>query len=705
MTGKRGSSGRGRGGVGTRGGVARVAAMAIGLAVVLLALATGEARAGLYRVVQCGWGVGAELDPSRSATEGTAFTLNSYTCTLPPGQAGMRFEGAFALDGMTGLARARWIAPAGTSFTAADLIWSGSPQPGNWQGIGVDTGNEYRVLASAFTAIAPTPLDLRIDGSAWGFEAFLQCLTGGAVFGCTRSVPSTMWLRDLTFTLKDGQAPEVKLGGTAVAGGWQRGTVALAIDAADVGSGVAGEVAWLDGTMILAAPIDCALQAVEGELRGTKMQPCPSTASRTVEVDTTRLADGPHRLRGCATDFSTGQGCAPDAELEVDNSPPSISFSDAAGGEVAATESDRWSGPAAGTISMRRADSATWTDLPTTLDAEGEGTATLSARLPDLSAGTWFLRASAADAAGNGASTELRIAGTPAELRRQAADGHGEKGADSHGGRGPAPRRGATRLEVRLVTSSDDRHPSARPLLVAARAPWNDAAAILGAAHAPADRRDRGPRGPRTPAGLSVDYGTAAAIRGRLTDARGQGVAGRWVSVAVQAAAGVLAPARRVTTDAGGRFTLRLPPGPSRRVTVAFHGGGGFAPARPRSLALRVRAGVSLAAEPPELQTGESVRLRGRVLLGPAHLSRRGKLVAIQYLERATKRWRPALVVRTDAKGRFDTSYRFRYLTEDARIRLRATAPAEGGWPFARGSSPPVTVTVRGRLLAARSGR
>jgi len=76
------------------------------------------------------------------------------------------------------------------------------------------------------------------------------------------------------------------------------------------------------------------------------------------------------------------------------------------------------------------------------------------------------------------------------------------------------------------------------------------------------------------------------------------------------------------------------------------------------------------------------------------YVSRRGKLVAIQYLERATGRWRPALVVRTDAKGRFDTSYRFRYVTGVARIRLRATAPAEGGWPFARGSSSPVTITV-----------
>ena len=54
----------GRDGAGTRGGVGRIAAMAIGLAVLLLLLLAGEARAGLYRVAQCGWGVGAELDPS-----------------------------------------------------------------------------------------------------------------------------------------------------------------------------------------------------------------------------------------------------------------------------------------------------------------------------------------------------------------------------------------------------------------------------------------------------------------------------------------------------------------------------------------------------------------------------------------------------------------------------------------------------------------
>jgi hypothetical protein len=396
---------------------------------------------------------------------------------------------------------------------------------------------------------------------------------------------------------------------------------------------------------------------IEGESRATKLQPCPATTARSVEVDTTRLADGPHTVRGCATDFSGSQGCAPDSGIEVDNSPPAISFATAAEGEVAATVSDRYSGPAAGTISVRRAEADAWTDLPTTLDPEGAGTATLTARLPDLRAGVYLFRAVAADVAGNTGSAQLRVAGSPAELRRQAAEAQGEKGSDPRGG-GPAARRHATHLTVHLVASGGGR-PGARPLL--------------------------------------VDYGTAVEVRGRLTDAGGSGVAGRPVAVVVRAAAGI-GPGperRRVLTDPGGRFALRLPPGTSRRVTVAFHGGGGFAPARRRSLTLRVRAGLSLTADPTELRTGESLRLRGRVRLGPAQVSGRGKLVAIQYLERATKRWRPALVVRTDNKGRFDTSYRFRYVTGVARIRLLATAPAEGGWPFARGSSSPVTVTVR----------
>ena len=106
---------------------------------------------------------------------------------------------------------------------------------------------------------------------------------------------------------------------------------------------------------------------------------------------------------------------------------------------------------------------------------------------------------------------------------------------------------------------------------------------------------------------------------------------------------------------------------------------------------------ASLRVAPPHLRTGEVLRLSGRVRSRGAPLPRRGKLVAIQYLEEATHRWRPVLVTRTDHGGRFRAHYRFRYVSGVASIRLRATALAEERWPYAPGSSRPVTVDVSGR--------
>ena len=208
---------------------------------------------------------------------------------------------------------------------------------------------------------------------------------------------------------------------------------------------------------------------------------------------------------------------------------------------------------------------------------------------------------------------------------------------------------------------------------------------------------DRGSRPGSAGSPLTVDFGAAVEVRGRLTDAHGGGIGGKPVIVVSRAAAGAggAPERRRVVTDRAGRFALRLPPGTSRQVDVSFHGGSGFAPAR-RPLALRVRAAVTLAVSPLSLRTGESVALSGRVTPGAARIPKRGKVVTIQYLERATGHWRPALVVRTDPRGRFAVHYRFRYVVGEARIRLRATALPEAGWPYAEGSSPPVVVRVRG---------
>ena len=672
--GRAGSAARGGRGrtAGTRGGVGRLAAMVLALVTVLFLLLAGEARAGAYRVAQCGWGLGAELDQAFPLTEGTGFSLNSAACAPPPGSgpAGMRFEAGIAPDGALGLARARWIAPPGTRFTAAHLTWSGDTQPGNWRGVGVDLGSQFHILASSFTSTAPTTVDLPIEGPAWGFEAWLQCLLGGPVVGCTRSVASTMRLSGLTFTLEDQQPPQAQLGGPLLAAGWQRGTAALELGAEDVGAGVASEVATIDGAPVLTTAPPCAVVMIEGETRGTRMQPCPPTATRSVEVDTNRLADGAHIVRGCATDLGGGQGCAPDGGIEVDNSPPAIAFVAAEEGRVAAAVTDRYSGPASGTISVRPADSASWTDLATGFDRDGPEEATLTASLPDLGAGTYVFRAVAADAVGNAGSAQLRVSGSSVELRRQAAKAQAEGGKGSGDGRSPHPRGRATHLTAYLESGGRGARTGAR-----GTRPGRKGAPVL-----------------------TVDFGSAIEVRGRLEDAAGAGIARRAVTIVARATAGIgRAPERRrVLTDRGGRFDVRLPAGTSRRVTVAFHGGRGLASARGRPLTLRVRAAVSLAAVPPALRTGESVKLSGRVLPGPARIPARGKLVAVQYLERASGRWQPALVTRTDTHGRFEAHYRFRYVTGLARIQLRATALPEAGWPYVPGSSPPVTVTVRG---------
>ncbi len=162
---------------------------------------------------------------------------------------------------------------------------------------------------------------------------------------------------------------------------------------------------------------------------------------------------------------------------------------------------------------------------------------------------------------------------------------------------------------------------------------------------------------------------------------------------------GALVPTetRTVKTGERGGFELRLGPGPSRRISVSFTGEEELGTAERSPLELRVRAGVSLRAVPVALRTGQVLRLSGRVRSRGAPIPRRGKLVAIQYLERSSRRWRPALIVRTDRSGRFRTHYRFRYVTSPAAIRLRATALAEERWPYAPGSSRTVTVHVGDR--------
>jgi len=743
---------------GARGGFGRILAIGIALALALLLLAAKEASAGKYAVAQCGWYVGADASWS-DTTSGTKFRHDSW-CVPPAGQdpfdgahVKSLTRGGQATVSGTRFARWRWQAPAGTGITRVSGSWWHALHDGIEQRLGTaGAAGDFDVFASASTTdTTPSGFVAGFGAPRAALEDRLLCARGESKW-CSLEPGSWSALRALTITVEDSRAPSAGIGGDLVSGGWKRGAQPVSFSGADVGAGLRFAETTIDSNRVDLTEYSCAKASIGGEWRATRMRPCELNASGSAGVDTTRFSDGPHSVHHCATDFAGNVGCAADQPLYIDNNapahprnlslaggdgwrrtnsfdaswqnpdqglaspiagacwrivgpggydtgarfaagrgltslkgisvpstgqytlsvwlrdeagneapasavsvplrfddvPPGVSFAAAVGtpSRVVATVADADSGPATGRIYFRRAGSGSWRTLPTELERRSPDSAELTTQLPKgLARGTYFFQATAADAAGNEATTTRRADGSAMKVRI------GRHGVD-RGGSGTR----RTRIFARL--------------------------------------RWRG--GSRSK--LTVPFGATATLAGRLLDGRGRGIAGRRLRVVSRPSRGALRASRvdTVTAGRGGAFSLPLVSGPSRRISVSFPGDGRFGGAIRAPLSLRVRSGVELTATPTTLHTGEAVHFRGRVRSGGTPLPRRGKLVSIQYYEEAARRWRPVLVTRTDHGGRFRATYRFRYLSGAASIRLRAAALAEERWPYAPGFSAPVIVRVNG---------
>jgi hypothetical protein len=422
------------------------------------------------------------------------------------------------------------------------------------------------------------------------------------------------------------------------------------------------DLSWVNPDQGPASPIGGAFWRIAGPAGfdgGVRFAPGRGIASI---ADRTVPAPGAYTIEIWLRDEAGNEarGTAVEVPLRFDNIAPGVAFEPAPEDAtpalpttVRAEVSDAHSGPLRGEIHYRRLSAEQWTDLPTKLVAGASpDLAQLVARVPsDLDPGTYVFRADASDAAGNGVSSTRRADGVEMTLRKLP----------------PAPLAG--RREARGA------EPKAKSRLFA-QLRW---------------RRHRGAR-------VTVPFGAGAALTGRLVNAEGAGLAGRSLRVVSRLSRGAHAGRRVevVRTGTHGGFHLALTAGPSRRIAVAYRGGPGLSAARRTALALRVRGGLVFAATPRRLQTGEAVRLWGRVRARGAPLPRRGKLVAIQYYESEARLWRPIMVVRSDHSGRFRARYRFRYVSGRAAIRLRAVALAEERWPYAPGASRPVVVRVAG---------
>jgi hypothetical protein len=200
----------------------------------------------------------------------------------------------------------------------------------------------------------------------------------------------------------------------------------------------------------------------------------------------------------------------------------------------------------------------------------------------------------------------------------------------------------------------------------------------------------------RRPPGRTVPCCHGALVGGRLVDADGTPLGRQTVAVIETFADGARNGGRRttLTTDADGRFSKRLAPGPSREVTAEFPGTGSLTRVAGRQIHLRVRAAVHLRVSTARVRVGgPPVLFSGRIAHPEAAIPAAGLPVQLEFRLPGMP-WTEFRTVQSDRFGRFRYPYSFSD-DDSAGIRFffRASVPATGGWPFAPATSRPVAVS------------
>jgi hypothetical protein len=189
-----------------------------------------------------------------------------------------------------------------------------------------------------------------------------------------------------------------------------------------------------------------------------------------------------------------------------------------------------------------------------------------------------------------------------------------------------------------------------------------------------------------------VPFGRRAVLRGRIALSDGSLVAGAPVRVVsrVRRPGARLRAVATVTTDRRGRFSAPVRRGPSRTIGLRFDGSGDVLRSS-RGVGVRVPAASTIRVSRRFLGGAGRVRFSGRLRTGGARIPDRGLVVILQ--GREDGRWRTFADTRTNRRGAWRTSYRFRGNPGSYPVRSRIRRQA--GYPYELGYSRAVTVTVR----------
>jgi hypothetical protein len=445
----------------------------------------------------------------------------------------------------------------------------------------------------------------------------------------------------------DGTPPQVRLEGTPA--GWSDGPVRLTAIATDP----------LSGTIAAGAGGPVTAIGVDG------VGPAPTPGATTTAIVS---GEGVHEIVYWARDAVGNTGDGGDsfdqpgtAKVRIDETDPVVRFGagDPADPErIEATVTDALSGPdpERGSIALRRVgSSASFRPLPT--DSR-RGRLVARWNSDDFPRGAYEFRATGLDTAGNPATTTLDLRGdafvlqNPVKREARLAFGFGagqlvfQRCSRAAGGR---------RCHRTVVRSFA-----------------------------------------RRPPGRTAPCCHGALVGGRLLDAAGAPLGGQTVEVVETFAEGARNSDRRtaLTTDADGRFSTRLAPGPSREVTAEFPGTGRLTRAVGRQIRLRVRAAVRMRVSTGHVKVGgPPVLFTGRIAHPEAPLPPSGLAVQLQFRLPGMP-WTEFRTVQSDAFGSF--RYPYSFSDDDSagiRFLFRASVPATGNWPFAPATSRPLAVT------------
>jgi hypothetical protein len=440
----------------------------------------------------------------------------------------------------------------------------------------------------------------------------------------------------------DRTDPRTRLGG--IPSGWTNRAVTVTASATDAASGMDGAGAFT------AIRVDGGLPTVaEGD-----------------SVSATVIGDGLHRIDGYAQDAAgnvndgaTRNGVVnhgPVATtLGIDRKPPQVAFvtaPDPADPElIRARVTDPLAGPsiARGSIAFRAAGSGDrFQLLPTQVLPDG-----LRARWDSEAdpPGPYEFQAIGFDAAGNSAIADPMLLTNPLKTPTTLSIGFG----------------GETLVWQHCTRRSGGRR----------------------------CHRETVPELGRRPRSRVVPYGRGTLVSGLLKSAAGAPVPSAPVRVVETLGHGPGSRTRiaPVATDSSGRFSIRLPAGPSREISASFDGTRTLTRAATPPLRLGVRTRVRMRVSSATARVGgRPIVFSGRVIAGPGEIPAGGKALSLQFRLPGIP-WTEFRTVRTDRSGRFRYAYRF---SDDdsrgARFRFRAHAPGQSDWPYEPGSSGPVAV-------------